>query len=75
MTHLEALKKMNDQLLLTAFYAIDTLCIVHAAHADETWDLYEERRQEIRKELNARGLQPESFGFEALWQLARKDLP
>lgn len=75
MTHPEVLKKLNNQLLLTAFYAIDTLCIVHATHCDETWDLYDAKRSEIRQELNARGLQPEGFAFEALFQLARKDLP
>ena len=75
MTHPEALKTLTDQLLLTAFYEIDTLCIVHSTHADENWDLYDARRREIRQELHARGLQPEGFAFEALWQLARKDLP
>lgn len=74
MPHTEALKKLGNQLLLTAFYAIDALCIVHSTHADKNWDLYDARRKEIRQELIARGLQPEGFAFEALWQLARKDL-
>ena len=75
MTHPEALKTLTDQLLLTVFYAIDTLCVVHIAHVDETWDLYDAKRSEIRKELLARRLQPEGYGFVPLWVLARKDLP
>lgn len=75
MTHPEALKTLTDQLLLTAFYAIDTLCLVHSTHADRNWDLYDARRKEIRQELNARGLLPQGFAFEALLSLARQDLP
>ena len=75
MTHPEALKTLTDQLLLTAFYAIDTLCLVHSTHADKNWDLYDARRKEVLKELNARGLLPERSGFEALLSLARQNLP